>query len=103
MSAQNDHLTNLPNDLITTIAADFDLADLCSLRLTSHNLRAIATTPNFEARFHSLRTDLSEASLQSLVAICSSAGLGYLVKEVIVLAKHYDDKKLRQQVEEGRK
>lgn len=101
MSSHVDNLISLPNDVFTVISSDFDLADLCSLRLTSHNLHAIATTPNFQARFHHIRTDLSLANLQALVAICSSPDLGHLMKEITVLAKHYDDRELCQQLQDG--
>ena len=103
MSTNINQLTSLPNDVFTAISSDFDLADLCSLRLTSHNLHAIATTPNFQARFHHIRTDLSKDSLQSLIALCSSPDLSHLIKEITILAKHYDDQELRQQVKEGKR
>lgn len=101
MSSTVDKLTSLPADIFTVVTEDFDLADLCNLRLTSQNLHAIATNPTFQARFHHVRTDLSFDNLKSLIAICSNPDLGHLVKEVTVLAKHYDDQELKQQVKDG--
>ena len=101
MASTTDNLTSLPNDVFTAITSDFDLADLGSLRLTSHNLHVVATTPDFRTRFHNIRTDLSEDSLHSLIAICSSPDLGHLIKEVTVLAKHYDAKELEDQLQSG--
>ncbi len=101
MSTNTDHLTHLPNDAFDAIASDFDLADLCSLRLTSHNLHAIATTPNFQARFHHIRTNLSKDRLESLTALWSNPDLSHLIEEITVLATHYDDRELREQVKDG--
>jgi hypothetical protein len=103
MTSIVDALDALPNDILSIVTTEFDLADLCNLRLTSQNLHTLATTPEFQSRFHHVRTDLTSDNLRSLIAVCQSPNLSHLIKEVTILAKHYDDHELKQQIKEGRR
>ena len=87
-------LCPLPVELIEYILAELDLADLCSLRLTCKEI-SLKTLHHFGSTHPAtLRTNLSQTSLEQLEQLSRHKQLMYYVQTLLLKGERVDDNEL---------
>lgn len=83
-------LPQLPVELIDVTLEYLELHDICNLRLTSQQLRAKSTRHKFTDHFKTRRVELSQKSLEVLIAVANHPDFGPAVQDLTILAVVYD-------------